>query len=472
MVRRESGDGFVYDPAGFYDEALTPDGRPRPHYADVLAELARLDLVRLCERVREAARAMGASFRVDGRPTPFVVDPVPRIIEAPEWNLLERGLCQRAVALNRFIADVYGAREIFEAGVVPSRVAFGAEHLEPWMNGVEIGSCHAPVAGFDVVRDASGELLVLEDNLRTPSGLAYMDAARRICEPLLPGARDDRRELGDFVGLLGAALRAAAPGDGGDPSVVVLSDGPANSAWFEHRFLARLLEIPLVRPDQLSVKAGVVQASVGGPSAKPVDVIYRRTDEDRLRGRRGRPTWLAETLLEPVRRGTVAVVNAFGSGVGDDKLAHAYVEDMVRFYLGEEPLLRSVHTYDLAGETARGWALRRRDRLVFKPRAGHGGQGIVVGPHAQPRDRRLLGRLVRKSIDGFIAQETVALSRHPTVCDGRLEPRHVDLRAFAVGSGAEFTVVPGALTRVAMGAGDLVVNSSQGGGGKDTWVLR
>ena len=471
-MRLASVEPFVYDPGEFYDEALTPDGRPRQHYSRALAEIQQLDLDSARLGVRDATESIGATFRIEGVLEPFVVDPVPRIIEAGEWHLLERGLSQRAVALNRFIADVYGDGEIFEAGAVPARIATGADDLEPSMRGVEIPCCHAPVAGFDIVRDAAGELLVLEDNLRTPSGLAYVEAARRACDPLLPGSRKERRELGDFLGALGSVLRAASPDGGDSPSVVLLSDGPANSAWFEHEFLASRLEVPVVQPEELVVKDGIVHATIGEGAPRPVDVVYRRTDGDRLRDQRGRPTWLAETLLDPVRRGTVAVVNGFGSGVGDDKLTHAYVEEMIRFYLGQEPLLRSVHTYDLTGEAARGWALQRKDRLVFKPRSGHGGQGIVVGPHAEPRDRRALGRRVNKSLDCFVAQETVALSRHPTVCDGRLEPRHVDLRAFVVGSGSDFTLVPGALTRVAMGAGDLVVNSSQGGGGKDTWILR
>jgi uncharacterized circularly permuted ATP-grasp superfamily protein len=463
---------FIYDPGSFFDEALTPDGRARPHYANALAELEQLDLDGLPTQMREAAESIGAAFRVEGTRRPFVVDPVPRIIEAGEWDLLERGLSQRASALNRFIADVYSGREIFEAGVVPGGVARGADDLEPLMRGVEIPFCHAPVAGFDVIRDASGELLVLEDNLRTPSGLAYAEAARRVRERVLPAPPAGHRNPGDFVEALGATLRAASPTASPSPAIVLLSDGAENSAWFEHELLARRLEIPVVRPQELRVANGVVQAKLGAGAPMPIDVIYRRTDEDLLHDRHGRATWLAQTLLDPVRRGTVAVVNGFGSGVGDDKLTHAYVEDMIRFYLEEEPVLRSVHTYDLGVEDTRRWALGRREELVFKPRSGHGGQGVVVGPHAEPRERRTLGRRVSKSLGSFVAQETIPLSRHPTVAGGRLEPRHVDLRVFALHTGQGFSVVPTALTRVAMGAGDLVVNSSQGGGGKDTWILK
>ena len=467
-----AADGIVYDPGEFYDEAVTPDGRPRPHYASALDEVRRMDLDALPERVSRAVESEGATFRVANEVMPFVVDPVPRIIEAAEWDRLDRGLAQRAVALNRFIADVYGERRIIAEGVMPRSVAARAGHAEPAMQGVEVPSGHAPVVGFDVVRDAAGELLVLEDNLRTPSGLAYMEAARRACDPLFGEARLDRREPGDFAAPLAAALRAADPRGREDPRIVLLTDGPQNSAWFEHELLARRLGVPAVRPDQISVRAGVVHADVGSGAPMPVNVVYRRTDGDRLRDSDGGATWLAETLLEPIRRGTVGVVNSPGSGVADDKLAHAYVEKMIRFYLGEEPVLRSVHTYDLGRADTRAWALGRKHRLVFKPREGHGGHGVVVGPHAEPRDRRAIGRLVHRAMDRFVAQETVALSTHPTVCDGRLEPRHVDIRLFAIGSGSKFTVVRGGLTRVAMGAGDLVVNSSQGGGGKDTWILR
>ena len=464
-------DRIVYDPAGFYDEALDRDGRPRPHYAEVIDALEQLDLRLLSESAAAEAGRLGARFRIDGEDRPFRIDPVPRILTRHEWERLERGLTQRVAALNLFMADVYGRGRIFDEGIVPARVAYGADRYEPWMQGVQLPAGHAQVAGFDLVRDAAGEWLVLEDNLRTPSGLTYMDVARRACAPLIGGDWPERTEIGDFATSLRAALGAAAPEDADEPGIVLLSDGPSNSAWFEHELLAREMGVPLVRPQQLKLRDGFVEATTEEGRLR-VDVVYRRTDEGRLKEGGGRPTWLADLLLDPVRRGRVSVVNAFGTGVADDKLAHAYVEEMIRFYLAEEPEIGSVHTYDLSREKRRSWAVRRIDRLVFKPRGGHGGEGVVVGPHANQRDRRAIGRLVRRTIDGHVAQETVQLSRHPTVCEGTLAPRHVDLRVFAVGTGTGFSLVRGGLTRVAFGEGDLVVNSSQGGGGKDTWILR
>jgi uncharacterized circularly permuted ATP-grasp superfamily protein len=330
---------------------------------------------------------------------------------------------------------------------------------------------YAGMAGLDVVRGAAGRFLVLEDNVRTPSGLAYMEAARDVLEERLQeSAHEPKRSIAAIYDVLGAALRAAAPEGVDDPSVVVLSDGPANSAWFEHETIARRLAVPLVGLDDIEPRGGRVYARVG-PRLEPVDVIYRRTDEDRLAREDGRPTALAEALLDSLRRGTVACFNAFGAGLADDKLVHAYVEEMVRFYLGEEPLVDSVVTYDLGEPDELARALDRLDELVIKPRTGFGGHGVVIVPHATREDRDLVEQAIRAHPTRYIAQETIALSRHPTVCGARLEPRHVDLRPFVVTSGHDLSVIPGGLTRVAFDPGALVVNSSQNGGGKDTWVL-
>jgi len=271
--------------------------------------------------------------------------------------------------------------------------------------------------------------------------------------------------------MLGAALRSAAPEGVREPNVVVLSDGPENSAWYEHQRIAQALDIPLVSREELLVRSGRLHAELGGARPQQVDVVYRRTNVDRLRDRTGRPTWLADCLLAPVRRATLSVVNPFGSGVADDKLVHAYVEEMVRFYLGEEPVLESVPTYDLGEPDVREKALSRLGELVVKPRSGLGGEGIVVCPHASPDDRQLIERRVRNEPESWVAQELVGISTHPTVIEGRLEPRHVDLRPFVVGGGERAKAVPGALTRVAFGEGSLVVNSAQNGGAKDTWVM-
>jgi uncharacterized circularly permuted ATP-grasp superfamily protein len=251
---------------------------------------------------------------------------------------------------------------------------------------------------------------------------------------------------------------------------VVLSDGSANSAWYEHARIARELSIPLVTPADLDSRGGRLTAVVDGRRL-PVDVVYRRTDEDRLMGEGGELTAVGAVLLEPLRAGTLACVNGFGTGVADDKLVHAYVEEMVRFYLHEEPLLPSVQTYDPADPNDRAEVLERIDELVVKPRTGHGGHGVVVGPHARAEDRRRVADAIRERPEDYVAQETIMLSRHPTVIDGRLEARHVDLRPFVFMTPDGGRVLPGGLTRVALDRGALVVNSSQRGGGKDTWVL-
>jgi uncharacterized circularly permuted ATP-grasp superfamily protein len=461
-----------YEPGAYYDEALRPDGRPRPVYERLLGELAELDLGALTEKIARDARMQHVTFGGGSDAQGFHVDPVPRLFERAEWNRLRDGLRQRARALGEFLADVYGERRIVAAGLVPARVVDSAEHFEPWMLGVESPGGRAPVVGFDVVRGADGKLRVLEDNLRTPSGFTYALAARRLVDAHRPrAALLPRAEIEGCFDQLGEALRAAAPDGHGDPSVVLLSDGPENSAWYEHVTIARRLAIPIVGARDLRPRDGRLHVVLPSGRLREVQVVYRRTDEDRLSDERGRPTWIADALLEPVRHGTLAVVNGLGNGVADDKLVHAYVEDMVRFYLGEEPLVESVRTYDLGRPEYRTRALGRLGALVVKPRGGYGGHGVVICSHCSRAERDVAAASIRDAPDRFVAQETIALSRHPTVIDGRLEPRHVDLRAFAIGTGPDITVVPGGLTRVALDRGSLLVNTSQNGGGKDTWVV-
>jgi len=458
----------VYEPGSFFDEALEPDGLPRPHYAGLMDALRDVDLSNVAARVRDDLRARGVSFGGSQGSRLFAVDPVPRLLHAGEWDLLERGVVQRATALNAFIADAYDERTIVAAGIVSAQTIESADHFEPWMLGVQVPGGHAPVAGLDVVRGGSGELVALEDNVRTPSGITYAEAARNAVDRALPFAPPEGRlGLGRSFELLAEALRRAAPGGDGDPSIALLTDGPANSAWYEHRLLGRLLRIPLVTRRDLHLRGGRLHAVLPGSRSREIQVLYRRTDEDRLRDERGRATWLADGLLEPVRKGRLTVVNAFGAGVADDKAIHPHVDEMVRFYLGEDPLLPSVPSFDLSDRRSLEEVLDRLEELVVKPRTGHGGRGVVVVGHASPALRSKITQALRAEPREWIAQETVRLSRHPTVVGAHLEPRHVDLRAFAIGPGA----APAPLTRVALEAGSLIVNTSQNGGGKDTWVL-
>ncbi|HEX6116788.1 MAG TPA: circularly permuted type 2 ATP-grasp protein [Solirubrobacterales bacterium] len=457
----------IYRPDGFYDEAIRGDGEIRPEYRRPLAEIAR-DPAAAAAAAGRTARELDARFGAGEDAEPFLVDAVPRIVTAEEWSGLERGLRQRALALNRFLLDAYGAREIVAAGIVPAEVIEGAAYHEPVAGEIALGYSPATVIGFDVVRGADGELEVLEDNSRTPSGFAYALAARRVSEAVFGELPDDVLGLDRALDVLAAALRAAAPGDGADPRIVLLSEGAENGAWYEHERLAALLGHEIARPGELRFTEGRLRTL----DDRAVDVVYRRTDEDRFVGAAGEPTAIGRLLLEPLREGAVAVVNAPGTGLADDKLIHGYVGEMVRFYLGEEPAIGSVHTHDLRGKQTRDDVRERLDEVVVKPRSASGGKGVMIGPRASERRLELADERIESDPGDTVAQEMVALSTHPTVCDGRLEPRHVDLRAFALTSGDEVTIVPGGLTRVALERGSMIVNSSNGGGAKDTWVLR
>jgi uncharacterized circularly permuted ATP-grasp superfamily protein len=462
----------IYQPqAGVFDEAFAADGSVRRLYAELIGTLDRLDVEALAEAVAAEAADRGVSFVLGGVEDTFTLDPVPRLIAADEWSLLEGGLAQRVRALNRFVSDAYGEQDIVAAGVLPDRALESCDHFEPRLVGLPAPPVRTGVAGLDVVRGAEGRLGVLEDNVRTPSGVAYAMAARECLDAHLPSwLADGRRSVAGAAELLAWTLRGAAPEGVNDPSAVILSDGPENSAWYEHQRLARQLDIPIVTLEDLSIRAGRLEAGTGR-GRRRVDVVYRRTDEDRLTDEQGELTDVGARLLEPIENGTVTCVNAFGTGVADDKLVHAYVEDIVRFYLGEEPLLPSVRTYDPEVAEQREQVLDRIDELVIKPRSGHGGEGVVVAPHAEEGDVRSVAEAVHADPASFVAQETVMISTHPTVIGDHLEPRHIDLRPFVFLTADEAHVVPGGLTRVALDPGALVVNSSQRGGAKDTWVM-
>ncbi len=443
-----------------YDEALLPDGRPRDASAAALAAVAGKDPAQLEAAVRGRLERAGVQFVGEDGDSAFPLDPVPRVLTAEEWHDVKVGLAQRVKALNAFVADAYGARSIVKAGIVPARVIETAEHYEPAMQGVTPpGGQWIGVAGLDVVRDAEGKFRVLEDNLMTPSGFSYAVAAREAVLPELePPAADLPRGFDELPALLAGALEAASPGDG---LHVVLTDGPENSAHWEHAWVAAALGLPLVEPGQLRVEGDVLHHG-----SQRVAVVYRRTNADLL------DTPVGALVERPLRAGTLGLVNAFGTGVADDKLTHAYVEDIVRYYLGEEPAIRSVPTYDLARPDHLEKALDTFGELVVKPRAGHGGIGVMICPHAEAADVEALRQRVRTSPRDWVAQPLVHLSTHPTLIGGRLSPRHVDLRPFVFMHGPDHPrVLPGGLTRYAVDEGALVVNSTQNGGFKDTWVL-
>jgi uncharacterized circularly permuted ATP-grasp superfamily protein len=441
----------------------------------LLAALDEMDLRALSRSLSNDLREREVTFgEADGGDVPmFVVDPVPRVIARAEWDALAAGLTQRAAALERFVADVYGERRIVIAGRVPWAAIETSEFFEPRLAQLPPASGRwIGIAGLDLVRDGDGPFMVLEDNVRTPSGIAYAVAAREALSGHLsvPDGMEIR-SLEPAYESLGETLRAAAPPETREhPSVVVLTDGPSNSAYYEHGAIARRLGLPLVRPQDLSVRSGRLFA-VTGEGTVPVDVVYRRTNEDRLFDAAGGPTTLGDVLLGPLEAQTLGCVNAFGTGVADDKLVHMYVEEMVRFYLDEEPLLASVPTHDPSQPGVLEMALDRIGELVVKPRSGHGGVGVVVGPSADPQALAAVSRALAAAPERFVVQETVHLSRQPTVCGDELELRHVDLRPFTFAVGDRVEVFPGGLTRVALQRGSLVVNSSQDGGAKDTWVL-
>ena len=416
---------------------------------------------------------------------PLAVCPVPRLIENSEWTALSAALAQRVRALSAFVTDAYGRRAIVAAGIVPAGVIDDAEGYEPELRG---RWPHRPaplgVVGLDLVRDRDGELRTLEDNTRTPSGFAYAvavrDAVTATLDALAPTLGVTTPAPIPLEPATVAALRATlwdaaaaiGRGAGADasagPNVVVLTSGLGSSAFFEHATAARWLAAPLVTLEQLQRRGDELwlRAGEAGPACR-VDAVYRRTDTDLLRDEHGALTAVAELLLVPWLAGRLAVVNGFGTGVADDKLVHAYIEEMIRFYLCEEPLMRSVETIDLNDPVALEQVLSDLRGHVVKPR------GVVVCAHATASDVRRVEAALRRPGAGteYVAQRTVALSLHPTVVGGRLVERHIDLRSFVFATCDGVTVMPGGLTRVAWDAGALVVNSSQDGGAKDTWVL-
>ena len=465
---------FPYKTAG--DEAF-PGGDVEPAYAgiyNVLSALGSGGLRRREDARDDEQRARGITFSVAGEAATrlFPFDLVPRIVPATDWQALNGGLIQRVRALNAFVNDVYGEREVVRDGVIPEWVIDGSPELRPSGALVAHPGVRAQVAGVDLVRDADGNWCVLEDNLRVPSGIAYAMQNRRLTQAVLPELPEppDLLSVEGTPALLRTALiEAARPAAGDDPAVVVLSQGPDDSAWFEHRMLADEMGVPLVRSTELFVDDSRVYRRASG-KRYPVDVIYLRMGEDSLvhsPGADGMP--LGPSLVTALHADTVVLANALGNGIGDDKAVYAYVPKLIEYYLGEKPLLADVPTYLCGLREQRAEVLGRLDELVCKPVDGYGGDRIVIGPHASEAELAAVGRQIRTAPHRWVAQEVVQLSTHPVFDGHQLAPRHVDLRAF-VFTGSESVVAPAALTRVAP-AGSMIVNSSRGGGSKDTWLL-
>ena len=440
-----------------YDEAYDERGEPRPQYAELLAALD--DPGALLAELRRRLGARGVTFGDDGEPAR--VDPVPRVITEPEWSELEAGIAQRLRALEAFVADVYGEGRVFEAGVVSRAEVEGSPHYEPAMRGASPGRWIS-FAGLDLIRCEDGRFRAIEDQLRMPSGLAYAVAARETLRELLP-IDPPQADLSLAFGELALALRDAAPPGVDEPRTVVLTQGPAAVAFWEHERLARELCAPLVTLDDLEQRDGRVVAWIDG-RPRGVDVVYIRTGEDRFTGEDGSPTATGEALLEPAAAGRVAVVNAPGSGIADDKLVHTHVDELVRLYLDQEPLVPSVPSRVVVPDD-------ELEDLVVKPRGEMGGEDVVIWRDADDETRERVRERIAAEPGAWIGQQLVQLSVHPTVADGRLEPRHVDLRPYALLSDAGVRVLPVATSRVALERGSMVVNSGQGGGAKDTWVL-
>jgi uncharacterized circularly permuted ATP-grasp superfamily protein len=465
-----------------YDEVFTDGGVSREHAQALISELERLG----SERLVAAGQLRDALFMRQGitfdltttegavADRPFPLDLVPRIIPAEEWNQLKRGLAQRIRALNHFVADVYHEREIVRAGIVPWTLIASRSHFARAAHGIRPpGGIYCHIAGCDLVRDADGTWKVLEDNVRTPSGISYMLENRIAMTRLIPSlfAYYRVRPIDEYPALLLASLQTVSPGPEGEATVVVWTPGPANSAYFEHAFLARQMGVELVEASDLVVRDDVCYMRTTNGLAR-VSAIYRRLDDAFIDPLEFRPDSLLGVpgLIRAYRAGTVAIANAVGTGVADDKAIYCYVPAMIRFYLNEEPLLENVTTYLLEDPTQLELALSRIDELVFKPTDESGGRGVMIGPHTEEQRHRL-ATLVRAQPSQWIAQEFVELSTVPTVQhDGTLASRHVDLRPFAI-FGEQIRIVPGGLTRVALEEGSMVVNSSRGGGSKDTWVL-
>jgi uncharacterized circularly permuted ATP-grasp superfamily protein len=461
-----------------WDEMIAADGSVRSPYRVLHDSIQRSGAQELRAGVDTLARAyldQGVTFDIGGEERPFPLDIVPRVIDDATWQTIERGVRQRVRVLEAFLADVYGSCRLVEDGVIPRSVITSSRHFQRAAYGIEPpNGVRVHVSGIDLIRDEQGTFRVLEDNVRVPSGVSYVlanrSAMRQQWTDVLGKVR--LRPVSHYPQRLLAALLAAAPSGITDPCIVVLTPGVYNSAYFEHAWLARAMGVELVEGRDLICSGGIVRMR-DTSGERRVDVIYRRVDDEFLDPVQFRSDSMlgCPGLLTAARSGNVTIANAVGNGVADDKLIYTYLPDMVRYYLHEEPMLPNVDTWRLEQPGALEEVLDRLDELVLKPVDGAGGKGLVIGPAASRQELAILRTQIVENPRGWIAQPVVQLSTVPTLTGDTIAPRHVDLRPFAVNDGNDVWVLPGGLTRVALVEGSLVVNSSQGGGSKDTWVL-
>jgi len=470
-----------YEPGGFYCELFGAAKMPAPHTRTVRERIDGLSLAELRRRAQAAEHELfnlGVTFTVYtdreqiDRILPF--DVIPRVLAAAEWETIERGVVQRVTALNRFIEDIYHEQRILRDGIVPADLVLGNANFRPQMRGLKVPfGNYVNICGVDIVRGGDGRFYVLEDNARTPSGVSYVVENRHLTQRAFPDLMRNIgvRSVSNYGQRLVGQLTELAAAIGNGPSVVLLSPGVYNSAYFEHVFLAREMGVPLVEGRDLVVRDDRVFMKTTGGLAR-VDVIYRRIDDDFLDPEAFNPASMlgVRGLMRAYRAGNVVLANAVGTGISDDKAVYAYVPRIIRYYLDEEAILPNVETHICREREGLEYTLQHLAELVVKPVGESGGYGILIGPHAGRNALAEFRRRLRATPANYISQPVVQLSVCPTVTRSGIEPRHVDLRPFAV-TGRSTWVLPGGLTRVALRKGSLVVNSSQGGGSKDTWVL-
>jgi len=464
-----------------YDEMFAGPDELHPHYEPLFERFASLPADELQRRKHSAELSFlnqGITFTVygrdEGKEQIFPYDLVPRIITAAEWATVERGLTQRLTALNMFLRDIYNEGRILADGIVPRELVYSCKHFRRQMVGLQVPrNVYVAICGTDLIRMENGEFVVLEDNLRVPSGVSYMLTNRRVMKRIFPQLFHSYnvRPIEQYTQLLLGTLRSLAPEGRPEPNIVLLSPGVFNSAYFEHAYLARQMGIELVEGRDLVTHDNIIYMRTTS-GLRRVDVIYRRVDDDFIDPLAFRPDSILGVagLFNAYRAGNVTLANAFGTGVADDKALYAYVPSIIKYYLSEEPVLQNVKTYLLTEPASRQHVLQNLDKLVVKAVGESGGYGMLIGPQSTAAQREEFARKIEAEPRNYIAQPTISFSRAPCLIGDDLEPRHVDLRPYIL-YGDKVNIVPGGLTRVALQQGSLVVNSSQGGGSKDTWVL-